>query len=77
MGWVEIPITVAELLTCKVWPIPLFILATLAPESPFYLVRAGRLEDAERSVARLAKRGAKTQPEQIVAMMVGSWPPDA
>ncbi|RSH76957.1 uncharacterized protein EHS24_003895 [Apiotrichum porosum] len=53
-----------------VWPIPLFILATLAPESPFYLVRAGRLEDAERSVARLAKRGAKTQPEQIVAMMV-------
>jgi SP family general alpha glucoside:H+ symporter-like MFS transporter len=53
-----------------IWPVPLFILTTLAPESPWFLVRAGRLDEAERSVARLAKKGEKTDPPQIVAMMV-------
>ncbi|KAJ7692464.1 maltose permease [Mycena rosella] len=36
-----------------VWPIPLIIGAYFAPESPWWLVRQGRHEDAERSVARL------------------------
>lgn len=53
-----------------VWPIPLFILITLAPESPWFLVRKGRLEDAKRVVQRLAKKGEKVDAAQTVAMMV-------
>lgn len=53
-----------------VWPVPLFILATLAPESPWFFVRKGLIEKAEQSVSRLAKRGETTQPSQIVAMMI-------
>ena len=52
-----------------IWPIPLFILVTLAPESPWFLVR-GRLEEAEHSVSRLAAKDERTDPSQIVAMMV-------
>ncbi|KAJ7046038.1 maltose permease [Mycena alexandri] len=36
-----------------VWPIPLIIGAYFAPESPWWLVRQGRTEDAEKSVRRL------------------------
>jgi SP family general alpha glucoside:H+ symporter-like MFS transporter len=53
-----------------VWPIPLFILVTLAPESPWYLVRKGRLEDAKRSVARLQSKNSAIDPADTVAMMV-------
>lgn len=53
-----------------VWPIPLFIAITLAPESPWFLVRKGRLEDAKRVVQRLARKGDTVDPAQTVAMMV-------
>jgi SP family general alpha glucoside:H+ symporter-like MFS transporter len=36
-----------------VWPVPLMIGAYLAPESPWWLVRQGRHEDAEKTVLRL------------------------
>ncbi|KAJ7260368.1 trehalose transport-related protein [Mycena haematopus] len=36
-----------------VWPLPLIIGAYFAPESPWWLVRQGRHEDAEKSVRRL------------------------
>ncbi|KAJ7091711.1 maltose permease [Mycena crocata] len=36
-----------------VWPVPLIVGAYFAPESPWWLVRQGRHEDAERSVVRL------------------------
>lgn len=52
------------------WPIPLFILVTCAPESPWYLVRKGRLEDAKKSVSRLAAKGSKVDIDATVAMMV-------
>jgi SP family general alpha glucoside:H+ symporter-like MFS transporter len=55
-----------------VWPVPLFIIATLAPESPWFLVRQGRLAEAERSVSRLAKQGEQADAAKIVAMMVGA-----
>ncbi|KAJ7362354.1 trehalose transport-related protein [Mycena albidolilacea] len=36
-----------------VWPIPLILGAYFAPESPWWLVRQGRHDDAEKSVRRL------------------------
>ena len=36
-----------------VWVIPLFIIVYLCPSSPWWLVRKGRLEDAEHSIRRL------------------------
>ncbi|OCF39724.1 MFS transporter, SP family, general alpha glucoside:H+ symporter [Kwoniella heveanensis CBS 569] len=53
-----------------IWPIPLFILVTLAPESPWFLVRKGRLEEARQAVARLSRKGDVTDPAQTVAMMI-------
>ncbi|TXT04231.1 hypothetical protein VHUM_04229 [Vanrija humicola] len=55
-----------------VWVIPLFIIVWFSPQSPWYLVRKNRLDEAEQSVRRL------TNPEYIkpqdvkntVAMMV-------
>ncbi|TDZ15325.1 Maltose permease MAL31 [Colletotrichum orbiculare MAFF 240422] len=52
------------------WPVPLMIISYFAPESPWYLVRNDRLEEAHRSIERLS--GDKTQ-DQInaqLAMMV-------
>ncbi|KAK1511496.1 general alpha-glucoside permease [Colletotrichum abscissum] len=54
----------------KLWPAPLMVVSYLAPESPWYLVRKDRLDDARRSIERLS--GDKTQ-DQInaqLAMMV-------
>lgn len=54
----------------QLWPVPLMVVAYLAPESPWYLVRKDRLDEARRSIERLS--GAKTQ-DQIsaqLAMMV-------
>lgn len=38
------------------WPVPLIIIAFLAPESPWWLVRKNRLEDAKRSLIRLTTK---------------------
>ncbi|KAI0407932.1 sugar transporter [Xylaria palmicola] len=53
-----------------IWPIPMMVICYLAPESPWWLVRADRLDEAKLSIERLS--GGKTE-EQIssqVAMMV-------
>lgn len=44
-----------------IWVVPLFIVGFLAPESPWYLVRRGRLEDAEKALRRLACKGHYTE----------------
>jgi SP family general alpha glucoside:H+ symporter-like MFS transporter len=53
-----------------VWPIPLIIGTYLAPESPWWLVRQGRIEDAKKAVRRLAGVNEKLSEDETVAMMV-------
>lgn len=49
-----------------IWPAPLMVVCFLAPESPWYLVRMDRLEDAKRSIRRL---GVNKTEEQIVGQL--------
>lgn len=54
------------------WPLPLFIGILLAPESPWWLVRKGRTEDAKRALFRLTSLNRETgfDADETVAMMV-------
>ena len=52
------------------WPVPLFLFALFAPDSPWWLVRRGRLEDAEKNIRRLSPGLTETQIKQKLAMMV-------
>ncbi|KAI1770642.1 putative MFS alpha-glucoside transporter [Hypoxylon cercidicola] len=54
------------------WPLPLIIGILFAPESPWWLVRKGRLEDAKRSLLRLTSSNKETNfdADETVAMMV-------
>lgn len=54
------------------WPVPLIIGIWLAPESPWWLVRHDRLEDAKVSLRRLTTRNSKVpfNPDETVSMMV-------
>jgi SP family general alpha glucoside:H+ symporter-like MFS transporter len=58
------------------WPVPLIVGIFLAPESPWWLVRRGRHQDAVRSVKRLTFRGenADEEAEKTVAMMIHTHP---
>ncbi|KAM7211022.1 alpha-glucosides permease MPH3 [Rhypophila decipiens] len=51
------------------FPTPLAVLLYMAPESPWWLVRKGRLEEAAKSVRRLGSSKVTTNPEESVAMM--------
>lgn len=53
-----------------VWPIFLVPLVYLAPESPWYLVRMGRLEDAEKSLRRLQSPGVNIDPKDTLAVII-------
>lgn len=39
-----------------IWPIPIIVAIFFAPESPWWLVKKGRIEEAERSLSRLSER---------------------
>ncbi|KAG5929003.1 hypothetical protein E4U53_002533 [Claviceps sorghi] len=55
-----------------VWPVPLIIGIYLAPESPWWLVRRGRIDDAKKSLERLTSRntGVDFRADETVSMMV-------
>ena len=50
------------------FPTPLAILIFCAPESPWWLVRKGRLQEAAHAVGRLGRR-SRLNPDETVAMM--------
>lgn len=52
------------------WVVPLFLIASFAPDSPWFLVRTGRLQEAEQAIKRLGKKTEHRDPARIVAMMV-------
>lgn len=51
------------------WPVPLMVLIFLAPESPWWLVRADKLDRATHMVKRLSNR-TDEEARRTVAMMV-------
>jgi SP family general alpha glucoside:H+ symporter-like MFS transporter len=53
------------------WPVPLMIIAFFAPESPWWLVRKGRFDDAKRSLERLTHKKGRDDfdADQTIAMM--------
>jgi SP family general alpha glucoside:H+ symporter-like MFS transporter len=50
------------------FPTPLAILIWMAPESPWWLVRKGRYEDAAHSVERLGRRSIVNSSESVAMM---------
>ncbi|KIW20214.1 hypothetical protein PV08_00789 [Exophiala spinifera] len=54
------------------WPVPLFIGILFAPESPWWLVRKGRVDDAKKSLLRLTSLDRETDfdADETIAMMV-------
>ncbi|EJU01345.1 sugar transporter [Dacryopinax primogenitus] len=53
-----------------VWPLPLFIAIAMAPDSPWWLVRKNRVDDAEKSIRRLATNDQLVNPKDAVALIV-------
>jgi SP family general alpha glucoside:H+ symporter-like MFS transporter len=51
-----------------VWPLIILIGIPFAPESPWWLVRMGRLEDAEKALNRLSTKAVNNKP--TLAMMI-------
>ncbi|KAA8571410.1 hypothetical protein MFRU_026g00270 [Monilinia fructicola] len=54
------------------WPVPLLVGIALAPESPWWLVRKGRIQDAKKSLLRLTSLNKETNfdADETIAMMV-------
>lgn len=54
------------------WPLPIFVAVIFAPESPWWLVRHNRLEEAKTSLKRLAsgEEASSSHIEKTVALMV-------
>lgn len=50
------------------WPLIIFIGLPWAPESPYWLVRVNRLEDAEKSLRRLCSKSVDVKPQ--LAMII-------
>lgn len=63
------PFSIILLSLILVWPLPLFLGVFFAPESPWWLVRKGRIEDARRSIRRLTTASPSFDPDATIDMM--------
>ncbi|SMR45196.1 unnamed protein product [Zymoseptoria tritici ST99CH_1A5] len=52
-----------------VFPFPLLVLIAFAPESPWWLVRQGRIEDARHSLKRLSSTKAADKTDDTIALI--------
>ncbi|KAL2851522.1 sugar transporter [Aspergillus pseudoustus] len=56
------------------WPVPLLVAIAFAPDSPWWLVRKGRLEEAKKALLRLTRQDQRTRTgfdaDETVSMMV-------
>jgi MFS transporter, SP family, general alpha glucoside:H+ symporter len=53
-----------------IWPVPLMLGCYLMPESPWYLVRQDRLEEAKHSLSRLNSNKSEEQLQGQLAQLV-------
>ncbi|PVH69328.1 sugar transporter [Cadophora sp. DSE1049] len=51
------------------WPVPLIIGISMAPESPWWLVRKGRNDDARKALRRLTSTESETDIDNTISMM--------
>lgn len=56
-----------------VWVIPLFIITLWCPESPWWLVRHRRQEDAKKSLRALCSKQEQVNVDQTLAMMIHTY----
>ena len=54
-----------------IWPVPIFVTIYFAPESPYWLVRKGRLDDARQALLSLtSRRNNNFNPDDSVALII-------
>jgi SP family general alpha glucoside:H+ symporter-like MFS transporter len=54
-----------------VWPVPIFIICYFAPESPWWLVRHGKIDEARAALLKLtSKKNTSFNAEDTIAMMI-------
>ncbi|KAJ5909980.1 hypothetical protein N7504_004623 [Penicillium tannophilum] len=54
-----------------IWPVPIIVGVLFAPESPWWLVRHGKVEEAKRSLNKLARPGSSGyDTDDAVALMI-------
>lgn len=52
------------------WPVPLIVLTFFAPDSPWWLVRHGKLHEAEQSIKRLGSNLTPAEIRNSISLMV-------
>ena len=51
------------------WPVPLILGISMAPESPWWLVRQGRNDDARKALRRLTSTESEADIDNTISMM--------
>ena len=52
------------------WPVPLFLAILFAPESPWFLIRKGRIDEAKKNLKRLTSKQELDNIDSTLAMMI-------